>query len=244
MDDEEESYCVFGNWKRPSGYASWDTANHAGRAAADLICHPLDIGGAKSLPWIGGDRPSGADWRGVDPNYNLGQLVVDTLALLTPDTPVLVRMETMRRATVYAVWAMRDRKVGYSVKDDAVARQLLSELTARTRSAQAKGNQDAAAWFDAGYLAASYQQTGLKTGLNGYEMVAKALKLGAHDPAMEFAASVITEAGPPKVHRDHLQKALAGAKDGSLLARNLVLNYAATGRTISELRADSMLSSK
>jgi len=214
------------------------------QAGPPLICHPLDIGGAKSLPWIGGDRPSGADWRGVDPNYNLGQLVVDTLALLTPDTPVLVRMETMRRATVYAVWAMRDRKVGYSVKDDAVARQLLSELTARTRCAQAKGNQDAAAWFDAGYLAASYQQAGLETGLNGYEMVAKALKLGAHDPAMEFAASVITEGGPSKIHRDHLQKALAGAKDGSLLARNLVLHYAAPGRTISELRADSMLSSK
>src|SRR5437667_464617 len=100
------------------------------QAGPPLICHPLDIGGAKSLPWIGGDRPSGADWRGVDPNYNLGQLVVDTLALLTPDTPVLVRMETMRRATVYAVWAMRDRKVGYSVKDDVVARRLLSELTA------------------------------------------------------------------------------------------------------------------
>jgi len=75
-------------------------------------------------------------------------------------------------------------------------------------------------------------------------MVAKALKLGAHDPAMEFAASVITEGGPSKIHRDHLQKALAGAKDGSLLARNLVLHYAAPGRTISELRADSMLSSK
>ena len=37
------------------------------QAGPPLICHPLDIRGAKSLPWIGGDRPSGADWRGVDP---------------------------------------------------------------------------------------------------------------------------------------------------------------------------------
>src|SRR2546426_10175824 len=69
------------------------------QAGPPLICHPLDIGGAKSLPWIGGDRPRGADWRGGDPDYNLGQLVGGTLALLTPATPALLRIGTMRPGT-------------------------------------------------------------------------------------------------------------------------------------------------
>jgi hypothetical protein len=76
-----------------------------------LLCHPFDINNARSLPW------SGSEWRGVDKNYNINRLVDDTLGLLAPETPVMVRMETLRRATVYAVWSLNDYKVGYSVKD-------------------------------------------------------------------------------------------------------------------------------
>src|SRR5262245_30949630 len=87
-------------------------------ARPPIICHPIDSGNARCLPW------AGSEWRAVKVDYDSSRLVEDTLALLTPDTPVLVRMETMRRATVYAVWSALDRKVGYSVKDQRLANEL------------------------------------------------------------------------------------------------------------------------
>src|SRR5256885_6871456 len=97
-------------------------ANQVALAGPPLVCHPFEIGNARSLPW------SGAQWRDVDKNYDISRLVEDTLRVLTPETPVLVRMETLRRATVYAVWSMSDRKVDYAVKDASVANALLARL--------------------------------------------------------------------------------------------------------------------
>src|SRR5690349_19265087 len=54
-------------------------------AGPPLICHPIEIGNAKSLPW------AGKEWRDVKRDYDLNRLVPDTLALLTPEAPVLVR---------------------------------------------------------------------------------------------------------------------------------------------------------
>src|SRR6185295_6706757 len=65
-------------------------------AGPPLLCFPFDIGAARSLPMGAGN------WHATDPAYNVAHLVDDTLALLTPQTPVLVRMETLRRATIYA----------------------------------------------------------------------------------------------------------------------------------------------
>ena len=216
----------------------------AALAGPPLICHPFDIGGAKSLPWMGGDRVSGGDWRGVDPNYAIGRLVHDTLALLYPEQPVIVRMETLRRASVYGAWALRDRKVGYSVKDEKVARELLDRLLARAKDAEAKGKRDALAWFDAGYLAATYKQAGLVTDVKGYDLVAKAIALRGQDSEMEFAAAIITEDSPAKVHREHFQKAVNGAKDGSLLAKNLVTHFGERGATIADLRTKAAVPSR
>jgi hypothetical protein len=50
---------------------------------------------------------------------------------------------------------------------------------------------------------------------------------------MEFAAALITLQGPDSAHRDHVQKATAGAKNDPLLARNLASNF--DRQTISEL---------
>jgi len=58
------------------------TSAHAG---PPLICHPIEIGQAKSLPWV--------DWnRKVSGDYDLKNLTRDTLAILHSTTPVLVRM--------------------------------------------------------------------------------------------------------------------------------------------------------
>jgi hypothetical protein len=194
------------------------------QAGPPLICHTIEIGQAKSLPWISHSwNLSGGE------NYDVKNLVRDTLDILGPDTPVLVRMETLRRATLYAR------------KDPLVAKELLARLHARATSAESSGHSDALAWFDAGYLAEAYKQwlgqnlphmtDGMRmdpnpaAGVDGYALVKKAITLRGADPQMEFAAALITLSGPQEEHRQHAQKAIAGAKSDSLLAQNLATPY-------------------
>jgi hypothetical protein len=206
-------------------------------AGPPLICHPFEINGARSLPW------SGSDWLAVKPDYNVNRLVDDTLALLTPGTSVLTRMETLRRATVYAVWSTVNQKSGYTAKDLTVARDLLVRL--QSRAADAKGTPaEAMALFDLGYLVESYRQTTSDAdalpfirGIDGYDFVVKAIGLSHKDPQMEFAAAVISEFPKRTTHQLHLREAVAGAPDDSLLANNLVLHFSYVGKTIAELRA-------
>jgi len=190
-------------------------------AGPPLICHAIDIGSAESLPWTS----SGWNLSGQE-NYDLSHLVPDTLALLAPSTPVLVRMETLRRATLYAQ------------QRTAVAKELLLRLEAKTR----ENPKDALAAFDFGYLAEAYKQANwlqqhtdwLKTsggekpmhanvaaGVNGYEWVQEAITLRGSDPQMEFAAALMTTDGARSEHDRHLQNAMAGAKADAMLARNL-----------------------
>src|ERR1700730_4317968 len=155
------------------------------QAGPPLICHTIEIGQAKSLPWIGHNwNLSGGE------NYDTKNLVSDTLNILTPDTPVLVRMETLRRATLYAR------------KDPLAAKELLARLHARATSAESSGHPDALAWFDVGYLAEAYKQwigqnwmrvnkkdeQNPAAGVDGYALVEKAISLRGADPQMEFAA--------------------------------------------------------
>jgi hypothetical protein len=179
-------------------------------AGPPLICHRLDIGDAKSLPW------AGTAWNlSGNENYDTRNLVQDTLAILDSGAPVIVRMETLRRATLYAR------------KDPRAAKELLTKLYQRATSAETAGHPDALAWFDAGYLAETYKQWSGKdsnpaAGIDGYSLVTKALAARGHsDPEMEFAAALITLHGPEQAHREHVRKAIAGAKSDSLLARNL-----------------------
>ena len=51
---------------------------------------------------------------------------------------------------------------------------------------------------------------------------------------MEYAAVLITLTGPKSDHQDHLQKAMAGAKNDPLLAQNLTSSF--NGQTIAELQ--------
>jgi hypothetical protein len=177
-------------------------------AGPPLLCHPFAIGQAKSLP-----SPDLNDQQG-NGVYSLQNLTQDTLAILDSNPPVLVRMETLRRATLYAQ------------RDPQVAKDLLTRLYARTANASAN-NIGALAWFDLGYLTETYKQGTEKgelnpaSGLDGYSWVRKAISLRGQDPEMEFAAALITLTGPESDHRAHLQKAITGAKNDSLLAQNL-----------------------
>jgi hypothetical protein len=192
-------------------------------AGPPLICHAVDIGSTQSLPWTS----SGWNLTGQE-TYNVEHLVPDTLALLAPSTPVLVRMETLRRATLYAQ------------QRTAVAKELLFRLEARTR----ENPKDSLAAFDFGYLVECYRQASwlhqhtdwLKasedtTGANlamkidGYEWVRKAIALRGSDPQMEFAAALMTTEGARREHDQHLQNAFAGAKADAMLARNLASRF-------------------
>lgn len=207
------------------------------QAGPPLICHAFEIGQAKSLPWISHNwNLDGSE------NYDTKNLAADTLAILRADTPVLVRMETLRRATLYAR------------KDPVAAKELLARLHARATSAESSGHPDALAWFDAGYLAETYKQwlgqnlphmtDGMRmdanpaAGVDGYSWVKKAIALRGEDVQMEFAAALITLSGPQGEHAQHSQKAIAGAKTDALLAQNLATHFIGPkDLTVSEMLA-------
>jgi hypothetical protein len=193
-------------------------------AGPPLICHAFDIGSAKSLPWISHSwNLTGGE------TYDTSKLVSDTFAILAANPPVLVRMETLRRATLYAR------------KDPAVAKELLTKLTMGTKTAP---SADAAAlhYFDVGYLAQTYKQwlgegtQNPASALDGYALVKQAIQLRPNDAQMEFAAALITLSGPVSEHQDHVQKATAGAKNDPLLARNLASHFMGDrGETVAEV---------
>jgi hypothetical protein len=196
----------------------------AALAGPPLICHPFVTDtAAPMLPWV----PS-RNWHSPDPSYDAAGLTADTLELLSPDAAVLNRMETMRRAAIYAE------------KDLRVADALLTAVLERTQAPHADARATAMAWFDAGYLVETYRQLDLvyrhemrpahgrpatmippaHVALDGYALVLKALaQLPLPEAAeVEFAASLMTQQARATAHAGN---AKTGAVPGSLLARNL-----------------------
>jgi len=194
-------------------------------AGPPLICHPFDIGNAKSLPWISHDwNLTGAE------NYDTHDLSGDALAILNSSQVPLLHMETLRRATLYAR------------KDPAAAKQLLLQLVARAKSAEASSSPDAFALFDAAYLTEAYKQwlgernENPANGLDGLPWIKHAMRLHPNDPQMAFAAALITLRGPEADHREYAQLATAGAKNDELLKRNLASHFLGEqSQTMSEM---------
>jgi len=148
-------------------------------AGPPLICHPHDIGSAKSLPWT---NDGTNQWDNPDPAYPVRQLSADTLRLLQPDMTVTVRMETLRRAAIYGL------------RDHAVASELLAALGRR-----AKDGQDALASFDYGCFLASLHQMKwwYKEDLTGGQDGAEYLKIAAslkNDSAIVSALALVQTA--------------------------------------------------
>lgn len=187
-------------------------------AGPPFICHVFEIGTARSLPWVGGD------YRGTRGDYDITRVVDDTEALLTPDTPTLVRMETLRRAVLYA---SRDR---------VIAERLLSALTARVEAASRGGGGDALALFDSGYvleamneveMLAHYESdfasqgralAGLTRPDEGRALILKSAALRVDDPGIAFALALISTR---EDRQPFLLKARAAAKQDRLLATNM-----------------------
>ena len=164
----------------------------AALAGPPLICERIEIGNAKSLPWRNVNG-----WDGTEKSYNVAKLTGDTVALLDASMPLAVRMETLRRAAIYAA------------RQEAIAEQLSARLLARVADGVAAGKQDPLAWFDAGYYAEALRQVtfvyrydmlsaeerqqwklrGDKLGLDGRPWVEKAIRLGGK--GMEVALGKI-----------------------------------------------------
>jgi hypothetical protein len=191
-------------------------------AGPPFICHPFDIGEAKSLPWGAANN-----YLAMRDDYDFRNVVADTEKLLggiSAPTPTLVRMETLRRAAIYA---SRDR---------AVAEQLIAAMMARVHSADQNGQPMALALFDAGYVVEainelqqegrySKQLAGVERMLAGitnpYEarpMIEKAAALRPDDASIQFALGLISRAPESEKHFD---KARVASRQDTLLANNL-----------------------
>ena len=191
-------------------------------AGPPLLCHPFDTGGAASLPW-------GKGWNAPDRQYDTARLQADTLRLLDAGTPVIARMETLRRAAIYA------SANGASLRTLAAA---LDARIAGAKTPQAKS----LALFDAGYFSETLQDI---ERLQGYDMpgigkadlpairavlargdgsvrIAEALKLRSGDDSMRFASALVASADRRRQdYAVHARIARAGADSDRLLARNV-----------------------
>ena len=182
-------------------------------AGPPLLCFPFEIGSARSLPVGSGS------WHAIDPAYDTSRVAEDTLALLTPETPIVARMETLRRATLYAA------------KNPAQASLLLDRLQQR---AAIPGAAVSLALFDFGYLVETYKQATYLFGspmkaaqnIDGYNLVAKASALRG-DPAIEFALAVMTRGNTrtADVYRVHLARAVKAAATNPAIEVNLTKQF-------------------
>ena len=182
-------------------------------AGPPMICHPHVTGDEPSLPW-GADKNV---WSLIDPKYDTANLAADTLKLLHSGQSMLARMETLRRAAVYA-W-----------KDAAAGLALGNRLTARALDSEVKGHPNGLALFDAGYFVESMKQLGHRTrvdsfaSIDGYEWTKRSVP-GLQDKlAAEYALGLMQAAGGWP--NEHIRRAVAGAQEGSLLAQNLTRRF-------------------
>jgi hypothetical protein len=201
------------------GLSALSMPAHAG---PPLLCEPFDTADAPSLPW-------GAGWNTPSPAYGLDRLVADTQRLLAADTPVIARMETLRRAAIYAS------------RDGAVLRDLSARLEARVAAATG-ASALALALFDAGYFRETLQdllrlqrydmpRTGridvaaLRAQLareDGSVRMAQAVALRPQDASLRFAAALVARADERADDAGRLAlEARQGLPGDALLACNI-----------------------
>lgn len=179
-------------------------------AGPPAICHAIDIGDAKSIPWGNGafDQKRG---------YSKSKVIDDTVKILNNSDSALVHMETLRRATLYL-----DRRTEQ-------ATTLLAKLMARTLDSETKKKANSLAWFDAGYLAQCYDQVGIDTGVTcgkdrgviGYGWIKKAITINNEDAELQFGAAMVTVLAGIKEHDAHVSRIKKLASEDSLVMKNL-----------------------
>jgi hypothetical protein len=169
-------------------------------AGLPMTCQEFEIGNAKSLPWAAGNRT-------VD-SYDTNRLAADTLELLAPNTPVIVRMETLRRSVFYA----------------GQKSELALDLSGRLMERANNPSPDPLAAFDAGYFIETMHQYSHGRpdplrGMDGYSLAKRSLSSASDVAAVEYGLALMRAL--VSWPNDHYRNAVRGAKEGSLLAINL-----------------------
>lgn len=177
-----------------------------------LLIDRLDIGDARSLPWgSGGDPLRGAG------DYDRARLIADTEALLGFDVPVIVRMETLRRAVVYARG------------NPALGTALLERLGSRAADSRRERRPHALIFFDVGYAHALIDEADRMDGTRMSErnlsqsFLELALEMRPDDPALHFAAARVGDSQRGRLPQEYVKKARDTASRDPLVARNLRL---------------------
>jgi hypothetical protein len=115
-------------------------------------------------------------------------------------------------------------KTGFTDEDRANTAAILEQLRARTKTAT--GPALALATFDEGFFVETLRHTGVDKTLSGYDLLVKARELRGPDADMEFALALASSWPNRRAeHTDHVARARAGAKPGSLLAQNLATHF-------------------
>jgi len=180
-----------------------------------LICIEYECDASEQLPM--GDGP-------LQPRqgYDRDRLVPDAIRHLDGATHVIERMETIRRAAIYA-----------NRSKDASG-QLMSRLAWRALDAESTGDRRAYAdaLFDAGFFAATIEQLdrrfsdapGRAAGIAGFAWIGRAADLTG-DPAMHFAAAIaahpVMNDSKRALFERHIVLAAPGAEADPVLANNL-----------------------
>ncbi|MBL8877572.1 MAG: hypothetical protein JNG88_00505 [Phycisphaerales bacterium] len=191
-----------------------------------LLCHPYEIGDAKSLPWGGGafDR---------NKKYDTAELIPDTLALLGDQTPLLERMETVRRAAIYAN-SEPSRKCAELTKalDSRRGETLRPDAPKNT-----KVMRDFDYWLAAGAIAQfSYRDGAPANRRAAYDGAIKSLGDTPRTAEIEFALAVLSWDLQIAEHHGHVAAACDQTAEDSLLAANIRSRFADGAKSLKEIR--------
>jgi hypothetical protein len=186
------------------------------------------IGEARSLPW------NGETDFGLVADYDVKtRLVPDTLALLSATTTPLVRFETLRRAALYLSPRFCTPEVALPLRV-----RLARRLRERVDTPGAPPRLLALARFDAGtFEALCAKDRTLTSGRAGYSLASLALP-DLPEASAEVAYVLCRLAPPGTPTEGHGSAALAGCREGSPLARNLLRDFQHEFETLDALRAD------
>jgi len=199
--------------------AGWVAPPLAGPPA---ICHPIDIGNARSLPWGGWGKFD------VDNSYarnDLERLVDDTIGILISSDDTFVHMETIRRSVIYMTGIGHSETSKSSAWAAKTLDDLVTELKSRLTTAMFEQAGEAGAKelmalrsFDIGYLQAAFRQASHVGDQGGGEQyLAHAIELQPENGAMRLGAALAMygHGTADKACFEHLGAAIALADDAS-----------------------------
>ena len=167
-----------------------------------LLCFPLDIGGAASLPFA----TEGFD---VKTKMTPDEIATNLRSILSASDDVVVHMETIRRAAIWLI-SLKEEGRGAGDSQRSIAARLQSLLTDELLLAAAaaggaveggtgdsKGGApstssrpEALRWFDLGYFLATGGQAGFSDASRARVWLEKAGRLLPDEPALQFGIAL------------------------------------------------------